>query len=144
MPWTGPTSASARRSCRRTRPTRRWARPTAGCRPGSTWREAIRSFKAGVEEEEALKEDRLRPLRDKLLGSARRFYDRLGDLLRGQDDAASKAILAESYTELGKLIDQIGQKPEALEAYRKAVAIRRELAARPGPGRRSGSRWRRR
>ena len=46
-------------------------------------REAIRSFKAGVEEEEALKEDRLRPLRDKLLGSARRFYDRLGDLLRG-------------------------------------------------------------
>ncbi len=36
-------------------------------------REAIRSFKAGVEEEEALKEDRLRPLRDKLLGSARRF-----------------------------------------------------------------------
>jgi hypothetical protein len=46
-------------------------------------REAIRSFKAGVEEEEALKEDRLRPLRDKLLGSARRFYDRLGELLRG-------------------------------------------------------------
>ena len=48
-------------------------------------REAIRSFKAGVEEEGALKEDRLRPLRDKLLGSARRFYDRLGDLLRGPD-----------------------------------------------------------
>jgi hypothetical protein len=40
-------------------------------------REAIRSLKQGVEEEEALKEDRLRPLRDKLLGSARRFYDRL-------------------------------------------------------------------
>ncbi len=94
-------------------------------------REAIRSFKAGVEEEEALKENRLRPLRDKLLGSARRFYDRLGDLLRGQEDVASKAVLAESYTELGKLIDQIGQKPEALEAYKKAVAIRRELAAAP-------------
>jgi serine/threonine-protein kinase len=43
-------------------------------------REAIRSFKAGVEQEEALKENRLRPLRNKLLGSARRFYDRLGDL----------------------------------------------------------------
>ena len=97
-------------------------------------REAIRSFKAGVEEEEALKEDRLRPLRDKLLGSARRFYDRLGDLLRGQDDAASKAILAESYMELGELIDKIGQKPEALEAFKKAVAIRRELAAAPGAG----------
>jgi serine/threonine-protein kinase len=92
-------------------------------------REAIRSFKAGVEEEAALKEDRLRPLRDKLLGSARRFYDRLGELLRGQSDAGSKAVLAESYAELGELIDTIGQKPEAREAYRKAVAIRRELAA---------------
>ena len=64
-------------------------------------REAIRSFKAGVEEEEALKENRLRPLRDKLLGSARRFYDKLSDLLKGQTDAASKAVLAESYMELG-------------------------------------------
>ena len=53
-------------------------------------REAIRSLKQGVEEEEALKEDRLRPLRDKLLGSARRFYDRLGGLLQGQTDDASK------------------------------------------------------
>ena len=97
-------------------------------------REAIRSFKEGVEEEEALKENRLRPLRDKLLGSARRFYDRLGDLLRGQIDSASKAVLAESYAELGELIDRIGQKPEALEAYKKAVAIRRELAAQPWAG----------
>ena len=97
-------------------------------------REAIRSLKQGVEEEEALKEDRLRPLRDKLLGSARRFYDRLGELLGGQSDAASKAVLAESYAELGELIHRIGQRPEALEAFRKAVAIRRELAAAPGAG----------
>ena len=53
-------------------------------------REAIRSLKQGVEEEEALKEDRLRPLRDKLLGSARRFYDRLGGLLQDQTDDASQ------------------------------------------------------
>src|SRR5262249_32304351 len=97
-------------------------------------REAIRSFKQGVEKEEALKEDRLRKLRDKLLGSARRFYDRLGDLLRGQTDSASRAVLAESYMELGELIDKIGQKPEALEAYKKAVAIRRELASAGGAG----------
>src|SRR5262249_55804480 len=95
-------------------------------------REAIRSFKRGVEEEEALKEDRLRPLRDKLLDSARRFYDRLGDLLEGQSDAASRGVLAESYAELGELIDRIGQRPEAREAYRQAVAIRRELAAAAG------------
>jgi serine/threonine-protein kinase len=97
-------------------------------------REAIRSFKAGVEEEEALKEDRLRPLRDELLGSARRFYDRLGELLRGQSDAASMSVLAESYAELGELIDRIGQRPEARKAYSKAVAIRRELAAAAGAG----------
>ena len=42
-------------------------------------------------------------------------------------------MLAESYTELGELIDRIGQKPEAREAYRKAVAIRRELAEGTGP-----------
>jgi hypothetical protein len=60
---------------------------------------------------------------------ARRFYDRLGELLRGQPAAGSKAVLAESYAELGELIDRIGQRPEAREAYRKAVAIRRELAA---------------
>jgi len=97
-------------------------------------RDAIRSFKEGVEQEEALKEHRLRPLRDKLLGSARRFYDRLGALLEDQTDDASRAVLAESYRELGELIDKIGQKPEALEAYKKAVALRRELAAAPGAG----------
>ncbi len=97
-------------------------------------REAIRSLKRGVEEEETLKEDRLRPLRDKLLGSARRFYDRLGGLLQDQTDDASKSVLAESYVELGELIDEIGQKPEAREAYKKAVAIRRELSAAAGAG----------
>ena len=125
---------------RRTRPTRRLAEANGRVQARfELAREAIRSFKAGVEEEGALKEDRLRPLRDKLLGSARRFYDRLSDLLEGQSDAGSKAVLAESYTELGELIDKIGQKPEALAAFRKAVAIRRELARgggrRIGPGR---------
>ncbi len=97
-------------------------------------REAIRSFKSGVEQDETLKEDRLKPLRDKLLGSARQFYDKLGALLEGQADATSKAVLAESYRELGDLIDKIGQKPESLAAFKKAVAIRRELAALPGTG----------
>ena len=140
---TGPTAASARRSLQKDAANAALAEANGRVQARfDLAREAIRSFKAGVEEEETLKEDRLRPLRDKLLGSARRFYDRLGELLRGQADAASKAMLAESYAELGELIDQIGQKPEALEAYRKAVAIRRELAAAAGPGRRHGSSWR--
>ena len=44
--------------------------------------------------------------------------------------------------ELGELIDEIGQRPEAQEAYKKAVAIRRELAAAGAQARRSGSSWR--
>jgi serine/threonine-protein kinase len=97
-------------------------------------REAIRSFKLGVEQEEMLQEDRLRPLRDKLLGSARHFYDRLGALLKDERDASSKAVLAESCEELARLIDIIGQKVEALAVFKEAVALRRELAALPGAG----------
>ena len=94
-------------------------------------REAIRAFQSGVSEDEMLKEDRLKPLRDKLLRSAVGFYERLEVLLQGQSDRASRAILAQSYTEVGWLIGRIGIQTEALAAYRKAVAIRRELASGP-------------
>ena len=94
-------------------------------------REAIRAFQAGVTEDEMLKEDRLRPLRDKLLHSAVGFYEKLEKLLQGQSDRPSRAVLAESYAEVGGLIESIGVKPEALAAHRKAVAIRRELASGP-------------
>ena len=124
--------AAASRTARRTRPTRRWPRPTPGSRPASSWL-ARRSatFQAGVTEEEMLKEDRLKPLRDKLLRSAAGFYERLETLLQGQSDRPSRAILAESYAEVGGLIERIGIQTEALAAYRKAVAIRRELASGP-------------
>ena len=47
-------------------------------------REAIRSFQAGVNEDEMLKERASsRPLRDKLLRSAAGFYDKLGDAAPG-------------------------------------------------------------
>ena len=107
-------------------------RPGAG--PDSSWPgRGNPVVQGGGRRGGVLKENRLRPLRDKLLGLlARRFCrDRLGNLLRGQIDSASKAVLAESYADLGELIDRIGQKPEALEAYKKAVAIRRELAVQP-------------
>jgi tetratricopeptide (TPR) repeat protein/tRNA A-37 threonylcarbamoyl transferase component Bud32 len=94
-------------------------------------REAIRAFEVGVGEEEILKEDRLKPLRDKLLRSAVGFYEKLEGLLQGKTDRASRAILAESYGEVGQLIEKIGAMPEALAAYRKAVAILRELASGP-------------
>ena len=105
-------------------------------------REAIRSLKQGVEEEEALKEDRLRPLRDKLLGSARRFYDRLGGLLQDQTDDASKAVLAESYAELGELIDGSARSRRRWRRTRRRWRSAASWRRRPGPGRRRGSSWR--
>ena len=61
----------------------------------------------------------------------RRVLREARGLLQGQTDRPSRAILAQSYFELGDLTDKIGIKPEALAVHRKALAIRRELAARP-------------
>ncbi|WP_165231712.1 serine/threonine-protein kinase [Aquisphaera insulae] len=91
-------------------------------------RSAIRSFQAAVTEDEMLKGKELVGLRNKLLRSAAGFYERLESLLRGQADRPSRAVLAQSYAELGDLTDKIGDKPEALAVHRKALAIRRELA----------------
>jgi eukaryotic-like serine/threonine-protein kinase len=95
-------------------------------------REAIRSFQAGVNEDDMLKGQELKGLRDKLLRGAAGFYEKLETLLKGQADRPSRAILAQSYFELGELTEKIGVQPEALAVHRKALAIRRELAAPPG------------
>jgi eukaryotic-like serine/threonine-protein kinase len=92
-------------------------------------REAIRSFQAGVNEDDMLKGKELEGLRNKLLRSAAGFYERLEKLLQGQTDRPSRAILAQSYFELGDLTEKIGIKPEALAVHRKSLAIRRDLAA---------------
>ena len=76
-----------------------------------------------------LKGEELKGLRNKLLRSAAGFYRKLEGLLQGQSDRASRAILAQSYFELGDLTEKIGIKPEALAVHRKALAIRRELAS---------------
>jgi serine/threonine-protein kinase len=94
-------------------------------------RAAIRSFQEAVNEDDMLKGEDLKGLRNKLLRSAAGFYEKLENLLRGQLDYPSRAILAQSYFELGDLTEQIGIKPEALAVHRKALAIRRELAALP-------------
>jgi serine/threonine protein kinase len=92
-------------------------------------REAIRSFQAGVNDDDMLKGMELKGLRNKLLRSAAGFYEKLEKLLQGHADRTSLAILAQSYFELGELTDKIGIQPEALTVHRKALAIRRELAA---------------
>ena len=92
-------------------------------------REAIRAFQDGVNEDDMLKGEELKGLRNKLLRSAGGFYEKLEKLLQGQTDRPSRAILAQSYFELGDLTDKIGIKSEALAVHKKALAIRRELAS---------------
>ena len=91
-------------------------------------REAIGSFQDGVNEDDMLKGEELKGLRNKLLRSAARFYEKLEKLLQGQTDRPSRAILAQTYFELGELTEKIGIQPEALAVHRKAVAIRRDTS----------------
>ena len=94
--------------------------------------DAIKLFHGEVSEDLLLKEKKFEGLRRKLLRGAADFYGKLEALLEGQSDAKSRAALAQSYTELADLTTLIGKGDEALALHQKALAIHRELAARPG------------
>jgi serine/threonine-protein kinase len=90
-------------------------------------REAIGAFTKSVEDESLLKNEKLKPVRDKLLRSAAGFYEKLEKLLQGQSDLKSRESLADTYHTLGHLIDKIGEKREAFEVHRKGLQLRRDL-----------------
>ncbi len=93
---------------------------------------AIETFHTGVSQEALLKNPQLRELRTKLLRQAAGFYTDMETLLAGQTDAKSRTTLATGYIQLAKLTDKIGDKKAAVAVFRKALAVRRELAAAPG------------
>jgi tetratricopeptide (TPR) repeat protein len=93
---------------------------------------AIAIFHTGVSEDVLLKNDQFKELRTRLLKEAAGFYADLEKLLEGQTDDKSRRLLAEGYFQLGELMDRIGSRPEALAVHRKALAVRRELAAEAG------------
>jgi tetratricopeptide (TPR) repeat protein len=93
---------------------------------------AIALFHTGVSQDVLLKNDQFKELRTKLLKEAAAFYADLEKLLAGQTDDPSRKALAEGYFQLGELTADIGSKPEALAVHRKALALRRELAAVEG------------
>jgi serine/threonine protein kinase len=97
-----------------------------------TAQQAIATFHTGVSEDFLLKNAEFKELRTKLLKEAAGFYSNLEKLLAGKTDAKSRQLLAEGYFQLGELTDKIGDKKEALAVQRKALALRRELAAAPG------------
>jgi eukaryotic-like serine/threonine-protein kinase len=93
--------------------------------------EAIGLFHGEVGDDLVLKADQFKPLRDKLLRGALDFYGKLEGLLKGQPDKGSRGAMGNAYFELGELTSKIGDKPAALAAHRKGLAVRRELASEP-------------
>jgi serine/threonine-protein kinase len=93
---------------------------------------AIATFHTGVSEDALLKNRDLAELRTKLLKQAASFYGDLENLLAGKTDAKSRKLLADGYFQLGELTEKIGDRKEALAVQRKALSLRRELAAMPG------------
>jgi tetratricopeptide (TPR) repeat protein len=93
---------------------------------------AIETFHTGVSEDALLKNPEFKELRTKLLKQAAGFYGELERLLAGQTDATSRRALAAGYFQLAELTAKIGDPREAVGVHRKALAIRRELAAEPG------------
>jgi tetratricopeptide (TPR) repeat protein len=92
---------------------------------------AIASLHTGVSEDMLLKSDQFKDLRIQLLKQTAEFYGDLEKLLEGQTDAKSRRLLAEGYYQLAELTGKIGSRSESLRLARKALAVRRELAAEP-------------
>jgi tetratricopeptide (TPR) repeat protein len=90
---------------------------------------AIALFHTGVSEDMLLKNPEFKELRANLLKEAAAFYADLQKLLAGQTDSRSRKALADGYFQLAELTYKVGSWTEALALHRKALAIRRELAA---------------
>ncbi|QEH35161.1 Serine/threonine-protein kinase PrkC [Aquisphaera giovannonii] len=91
--------------------------------------DAIRSTREAVADDALLKEKRFEALRSRLLGDAGAFYRRLEAQVRGRPDRRSRAALAAALFELGELASEVESKEEALAVHRRALEIRRGLAA---------------
>jgi eukaryotic-like serine/threonine-protein kinase len=95
--------------------------------------EAVRAFTNGASEDVLLREKQLAGLRTKLLQGSLFFYDRLAASMEGETDRASRRALARAVYDAGELNGRIGRRGQALEAHRKALALR-EVLAKQAPG----------
>ena len=93
--------------------------------------EAIKTFHGAVSEDLLLKEKQFDGLRTKLLRGATDFYERLEELLKGQEDRHSRAALGRAYHDIGELTAKIGSHQEAMIALKRGLELRLELAGDP-------------
>ena len=95
-------------------------------------RKAIAAFHTTVDEQPELGNEAFRPLREKLLTAAAGFYRELEGLLANEPDPKSRAALADGYFQLAELTSKVGDQTQAVDVFRKALALRQELGAGPG------------
>ena len=93
--------------------------------------DAVRTVQAGVSDEFLLREEQFKGLRDRLLRTSAEFYDRLGGLLKGRTDNASRRALAGAEFELADLTGKVGDAAQALERHREVLSLREALASEP-------------
>ena len=84
----------------------------------------------------------IQDLRDRLLKSASDFYGKLGALLKGRSDMASRRALGQANFELAELTTKVGRTEAALAAHQQVLEYREAMAAEPGGGRRVAGRGR--
>ena len=94
--------------------------------------DAIQTFHTGVSEDFLLKEEKFKDLRDRLLKSASDFYGKLGALLKGRSDMASRRALGKANFELAELTTKVGRTEAALAAHQQVLKYRQAMAAEPG------------
>jgi serine/threonine-protein kinase len=93
--------------------------------------EAVKRFRDAVSENPELKENPgLEDLRKTLLKGPLAFFRSLRDRLQADRDTRPEALvrLGSASYELGMLTNEIGDKQDALTAFRESLAIRRKLA----------------
>ena len=89
----------------------------------------MQDYLTGISENTLLKsQDRadLRALRKELLEGALKYYT--GFITSHGDDPRLQAELADAYTRVGSITNEIGSKEEALRSHERALAIRQKLA----------------
>jgi eukaryotic-like serine/threonine-protein kinase len=91
--------------------------------------DAVKNFHSGAGETVLRKEPRLQGLRIQLLETSRAFYEKIRGNLEAakENDAESLSALAESYSQLGSIEDEVGVKLRALEHYQRSETIWQRL-----------------
>ena len=103
--------------------------------------EAIKTFHTGVSEDFLLREEKFKDLRDRLLKSASDFYGKLGALLKGQSDWASRIALGQANFELAELTSKVGRKEAAWRRTSKCWPTASCWCGTRGPAPKHGSTW---